>query len=225
MKTCCRCSQSKPLSEFGKRTRNKDGLEFFCKACSKIEKDNYADRRREMDRKRYQKDREYYVAKSSKSQYKKRGNPLPEKYSKLLPSKAVPKTYEDVLFSSRERKKKNKDKYKKDYKKWSSTEHGKLVNALRSQRRRSRVRGLPNTLTKEEVLEILFNQYGKCAGCTIDFTESCRYEIDHIIPVALGGGLTKDNVQLLCRSCNASKGAKTLNFVKENTHYNSVNGE
>lgn len=32
-------------------------------------------------------------------------------------------------------------------------------------------------------------------------------EIDHVIPWSRGGADTADNAQVLCRSCNASKGA------------------
>lgn len=35
-------------------------------------------------------------------------------------------------------------------------------------------------------------------------------EIDHITPVSRNGTNELDNLQLLCRSCNASKGAKTM---------------
>jgi HNH endonuclease len=34
-----------------------------------------------------------------------------------------------------------------------------------------------------------------------------RLECDHIIPVTAGGSSTERNVQLLCESCNRSKGA------------------
>ena len=34
-------------------------------------------------------------------------------------------------------------------------------------------------------------------------------EIDHIYPEILGGGIDPENLQTLCRPCNASKGAKT----------------
>ena len=36
------------------------------------------------------------------------------------------------------------------------------------------------------------------------------FEIDHIIPVALGGDNKPDNLWLLCRNCNRSKGIKII---------------
>jgi len=44
---------------------------------------------------------------------------------------------------------------------------------------------------------------GKCTRCG----SRVRLEFDHIIPIALGGGSTARNLQLLCEECNRSKGA------------------
>ena len=41
----------------------------------------------------------------------------------------------------------------------------------------------------------------KC-GSTKDLT------IDHIIPVAMGGTSTRDNLQLMCQSCNLAKASR-----------------
>jgi HNH endonuclease len=43
---------------------------------------------------------------------------------------------------------------------------------------------------------------GRCVRC--DNTEKLEY--DHIIPLAKGGSNTERNIQLLCESCNRSKG-------------------
>ncbi len=43
---------------------------------------------------------------------------------------------------------------------------------------------------------------GKCVKCS----KKERLEFDHIIPVVEGGANTERNVQLLCESCNRSKG-------------------
>jgi len=44
-------------------------------------------------------------------------------------------------------------------------------------------------------------------GCCVKCGSRERLEFDHIIPVAAGGSSTERNVQLLCESCNRSKGA------------------
>jgi hypothetical protein len=33
MKTCSKCKETKALNEFGKHSGNKDGLQYYCKAC------------------------------------------------------------------------------------------------------------------------------------------------------------------------------------------------
>ena len=43
---------------------------------------------------------------------------------------------------------------------------------------------------------------GKCVRCGV----SEKLEFDHMIPIAKGGSNTERNIQLLCESCNRSKG-------------------
>jgi 5-methylcytosine-specific restriction endonuclease McrA len=44
---------------------------------------------------------------------------------------------------------------------------------------------------------------GKCTECRSTFD----LQYDHVIPVALGGATTVENLQLLCSDCNLQKGA------------------
>jgi 5-methylcytosine-specific restriction endonuclease McrA len=44
---------------------------------------------------------------------------------------------------------------------------------------------------------------GRCKQCG----STVELQFDHIIPVALRGGSTADNLQLLCGPCNRRKGA------------------
>lgn len=53
-------------------------------------------------------------------------------------------------------------------------------------------------------IEVWRRDGGKCVKC--GSRENLEY--DHIIPVSKGGGNTARNIELLCESCNRSKGAK-----------------
>ena len=44
---------------------------------------------------------------------------------------------------------------------------------------------------------------GSCADCG----SSSELQFDHIIPVVLGGATSEENLQILCASCNRTKGA------------------
>jgi hypothetical protein len=52
-------------------------------------------------------------------------------------------------------------------------------------------------------VEVWQRDRGRCVEC--DSQE--KLEFDHIIPVAMGGGNTSRNLQLLCETCNRRKGA------------------
>jgi len=220
MKKCCRCLKIKNFSCFSKRSRNKDGFEYFCRECSKKENDLKRDGLREADKKSYYKNQAKRIAKSSKYQYANRGNPLPQKYADLLIKVSKdPKTWKDVLERLRKLKQDNKEKYKKEYKAWSSTERGKLLNNLKSQRYRARKNNTTNNLTKEGIEFLFLFQDGKCACCDVEFSGTIKYEIDHVVPVSKKGDTTIENIQLLCRSCNARKRDKTIRYIPEITDF------
>ena len=44
MKTCTKCGESKPLTEYYKHNQRKDGLFGFCKSCYKIKRDSSMDK-------------------------------------------------------------------------------------------------------------------------------------------------------------------------------------
>lgn len=47
MKMCSKCKDSKSLSEFGKRSSNKDGYNYYCKACERATSQSYRDSHRD----------------------------------------------------------------------------------------------------------------------------------------------------------------------------------
>ena len=105
---------------------------------------------------------------------------------------------------------------------YSETEHGRETRRRASERYRRSERGkevrriskakrrnAEGSFTPEEWASVLENTNGFCACCGSDE----RIEIDHIMPISKGGKNTIDNVQPLCRSCNARKGAKHVNYM------------
>lgn len=69
-------------------------------------------------------------------------------------------------------------------------------------------------LSKDIINILLVRQKNKCACCGKKLDG--KYHLDHIIPLALGGTNTDDNVQLLLPKCNLRKGAKhPMDYMRE----------
>jgi len=76
----------------------------------------------------------------------------------------------------------------------------------KSHRRRAKIANLPYDLTSEEWQTILAEYNFSCAYCG-ETTENLQQE--HVVPVAQGGGYTKDNIVPACSKCNFRKGNRT----------------
>jgi len=100
-------------------------------------------------------------------------------------------------------------KWKATCSRWWKTDKGKACAARARAAKRTRYRTTVNSLTAEQWRSILLVQDNSCGICGVSFVTT-RPERDHILPISRGGGLTKNNVQALCRSCNSSKGDKTM---------------
>ena len=57
-------------------------------------------------------------------------------------------------------------------------------------------------------------QKGKCNGCLIGFPIQ-NMTVDHTKPFSLGGTDKPSNLQLLCNSCNSTKGDGTQAYLKQ----------
>jgi 5-methylcytosine-specific restriction endonuclease McrA len=77
-------------------------------------------------------------------------------------------------------------------------------------RYRTRLAQAAGTITIDDIERMLETQGYQCAAphCRRDILQC--FSVDHIVPLSRGGSSLPDNLQLLCRSCNPSKGAQTM---------------
>jgi len=67
--------------------------------------------------------------------------------------------------------------------------------------------------------EMLKKQYNYTCLCCNKSEPEIKITIDHIIPISKRGSDDIENIQLLCRSCNSSKGIKILDLRREVEEY------
>ena len=87
------------------------------------------------------------------------------------------------------------------------------ADRVHRQNRRSRQANSGN-LSKNIAVNLLKLQRGKCACCGQPLGDD--YHLDHIMPLALGGTNTDNNIQLLRAECNLQKHAKhPVDYMQE----------
>lgn len=81
------------------------------------------------------------------------------------------------------------------------------------QNRRARKKANGGRLSSDIVKKLLILQRGKCACCGAPLGKN--FHLDHIVPLALGGSNTDNNMQLLKQKCNLRKDAKNpIDFMQ-----------
>lgn len=88
--------------------------------------------------------------------------------------------------------------------------HKDQVNAA-TRRRRARKKGVESDMTAQKWLGIKARYGNRCLDCGKP-EPLVKLEADHILPLALGGTDTEDNIQPLCRTCNARKSRTHKDF-------------
>lgn len=127
---------------------------------------------------------------------------------------------EEVLIKKKQYREKNKEKTKAAVNNWHernrkqvSAYHKKWRNEINpnawkavSVKRRSSKKNAEGGFSADDVSRMMAAQDGKCVCCKRDVRKF--FHVDHIMPLALGGTNWPDNLQILCPSCNCSKGSK-----------------
>lgn len=195
MKTCKNCGVSKPINCFGKDSHNKDGLKYDCKDCRNAKAAKYRAENPDNVRDAYTK---WQSANPDKLR-DKRAKYYAENKNKMCAAISAWKSA-------------NKEKMHGYYIKWKSSNPDKLREYYQNSRAKRRAAGGKLSSGLEERLFKL--QRGKCACCGKPLGDD--YHLDHIMPIAIGGTNTDDNIQLLRAECNHQKHAKhPVDFMRQ----------
>ena len=96
----------------------------------------------------------------------------------------------------------HKTYWQKAYKKLSA----KMSSLRSSLKRRSEQYDVKFEISSQEIRELFMEAYGEgCKYCDKQLTFR-TIACDHIIPLSKEGPSTKENLQLICRTCNTRKG-------------------
>lgn len=232
IKICARCKTSQAIVDFHKKKQNKDGCSSYCKKCTAELQSEYYEKNSEKIKAYTRKWREanpdratatsaahYQKTKVQRNQNSNENYRL-NKSAHQARCKAArlrnPQLYKSTAANYYI---KNKTKINLTNRAWrsSNVEKANLLKQrwvekhkdhcrLYSQNRR-RLRVANGGFLSKDIIQRLFkNQNGRCPCCGQKLGKN--YHLDHVIPLALGGRHSDENVQLMKSSCNLSKGKK-----------------
>lgn len=92
------------------------------------------------------------------------------------------------------------------HKRWRERypERAKLLRRISKMNTRARTVGAEGSITIAALAAAIAASGGRCTYCRAE-----TVEIDHRTPLCRGGSNTADNIHVVCRPCNLSKGRKT----------------
>ena len=216
MKRCTKCGEEFPATKeyFRARKLSKDGLKSECKICLKETDKKYRENNREKifeSSERYKKAnivkmKQYHIGYYADNMIKIKQYRNEYSMNNCDKIKQQQKEYyynhKDIIDNyQKEYTDKNRETKRQHLKKYSRTEHGKLLKKFREQKRRS--------IKKELDSNFSIKQWDMCKNY---FNNLCCYCGDkhsltqeHFIPVSKNGEYTKNNIIPACKRCNSSK--------------------
>lgn len=186
-KVCTLCGQEKPFHEFHKFKHGKFGLKATCKECNSAEAKRW--RLENKDK-----------ANATKRTYRAKNK---DKMSDYFRARYL--THKDEVKAANKRwRDENPEKVKVMVK--AAQINNREANKLVQHKRRARKMQSGGNLSVGLAKKLFEYQKGLCPCCGLPLGDD--YHMDHIVPLALGGTNTDDNIQLLRAKCNLQKNAK-----------------
>jgi 5-methylcytosine-specific restriction endonuclease McrA len=168
-----------------------------CIECSSIRNSDWYKSNKEWNKKKHKKYNQKYkeeISARRKQEYK-------------INAEAVKEKARSYYAANKEEVKKRNETYAKQ---------NRHIGSVRCRNRRARQKLSIESHSASDVNEIRIFQKNKCANCGISF-ETSGFHVDHIYPLSKGGSNGKENIQLLCPTCNLRKHAKDpIDWAREN---------
>lgn len=189
-KKCTKCGETKPLTEFYAK-------HSWCKSCDKKQTTAYAT-------KRYKENPEY---RERVLEYR-RGRYTGETREKKLSWDNANKEKKSAY--AKKYREENKELLRENKRLYYAENLDK--HRQNNRNRRARVKGSEGKFTADEFSALCEKYQNRCLKCG----EEKKLTADHVVPLVAGGSNGIDNIQPLCKSCNSSKGTKTVDYrIKE----------
>lgn len=186
MRTCSQCFETKPLADFPRDARARNGHRANCKACQRVKNQQQYEAHRE---KRLAYRREHYAANRERLINGMRVYDAANREAKL----ARLKVYREA----------HREESIKRAKAW------RLANPERcrvhGQIKRARKKRVP--YESVDPAAVYRRDEGRCGICG-EMTDPNDWHLDHIIPLSRGGHHLYRNVQVSHPVCNIAKGAR-----------------
>ena len=186
MKQCTNCKEFKPFDEFYKAKNSKDGFTYYCKECLKKSSTSWAKNNPEKN-----------------AQKQRKWNKEHLNYASQLWQKQYSKDPEKNREKCKNWKKNNPEKHRQ----WAIDNPEKVIASRRKYLRRRKFLMKETDITVKFLLD-LKEETANCCLCEkelIDYKGSYhpdQRQLDHIIPLCVGGTHTKNNVRYVCAYCN-----------------------
>jgi 5-methylcytosine-specific restriction endonuclease McrA len=194
-KRCPSCGQTKSVSEFSRARKSPDGLQSYCKPCGRARnKANYAANRDAWlatHKAWYAANRD---AKRAKNKIWREANPEADRARVVrwhAANRARRKATNDAWRAA------NIDRWREKQRRIAS-------------RRRAKIAGVPSTVTRADVRDLIVSSDGICSYC---LRSGVRLTVDHVTAIASGGWDVPENLVAACQECNSRKGDRGVFYM------------
>ena len=195
-KTCIKCGNIFPATKkfFNKDSQKKDGFCPYCKTCRQA--------KRKVDYKNSPNQVQHARERANKWFYENKDRAHKNRIKQYQQNR------EQNIIDSRNWRINNPERYtksQKDYYTRTYPQRNKEQLMSYCRNRRARIKNCIGFHTGKDIENILIQQSGRCFYCG---NPLYKYQVDHVIPIVLGGSNSPDNLVLACPHCNKSKGGR-----------------